>query len=61
MGPSARVGSIEKLQALHEALARFGVEAQAALDVGRSEVRRTLDGLHDALKRWQVEVQRRRD
>ena len=61
MGPSARVGSIEKLQVLHEALARFGVEAQAALDVGRSEVRRTLDGLHDALRRWQVEVQRRQE
>ena len=61
MGPSARVGSIEKLQALHEALARFGVEAQAALDAGRSEVRRALDGLHAALKHWQVEVQRRQE
>ena len=61
MGPSARVGSIEKLQALHAALARFGGEAQAALDAGRSEVRRTLDGLHDALRRWQVEVQRRQE
>ena|SRR5215469_11690872 len=61
MGPSARVGSIEKLQALHAALARFGVEAQAALDAGRSEVRRALDGLHAALKHWQVEVQRRQE
>ena len=61
MGPSARVGSIEKLQALHAALARFGVEAQAALDAGRSEIRRALDGLHDALKHWQVEVQRRQE
>ena len=61
MGPSARVGSIEKLQALHEALARFGVEAQAALDSGRSEVRHALDHLHDALRRWQVEVQRRQE
>ena len=61
MGPSARVGSIEKLQALHDALARFGVEAQAALDSGRSEVRHALDHLHDALRRWQVEVQRRQE
>jgi hypothetical protein len=61
MGPSARVGSIEKLQALHAALARFGVEAQAALDAGRSEIRRALDGLHAALKHWQVEVQRRQE
>ena len=61
MGPSARVGSIEKLQALHAALARFGVEAQSALDAGRSEVRRTIDGLHDALRRWQQEVYRRQE
>ncbi|HZY84418.1 MAG TPA: hypothetical protein VFE78_06285 [Gemmataceae bacterium] len=61
MGPSARVGSIEKLQALHDALARFAVEAQGALDAGRTAIRRALDGLHDALRRWQVEVQRRQE
>ena len=61
MGPSARVGSIEKLQVLHDALARFGVEAQAALDSGRSEVRHALDGLRDAQRRWQLEVQRRQE
>ena len=61
MNPTAQVHAIEKLSDFKDALARFGVEAQGALDTAAVEVRRTLDELHDRLTFWQAEVYRRQE
>jgi hypothetical protein len=61
MNPTAQVHAIEKLADFKDALARFGVEAQGAIDTAEVEVRRTLDELHDRLKFWQAEVYRRQE
>lgn len=61
MSQSARVESVEALDAFKTALARFGVTAQAALDTAASEIQRTLNWLHDQLKHWQAEVRRRQE
>ncbi len=59
MATSANVLSIQALQDLKAALARFGGEAQEALDAARPEIRRTLDWLSERLLHWQNEVRRR--
>src|SRR5689334_16554578 len=61
MNPTAQVHAIEKLADFKDALARFGVESQEALDTAAVEVRRTLDELQDRLKFWQAEVYRRQE
>src|SRR4051812_7152130 len=61
MNPTAQVHGIEKLATFKDALARFGVEAQEALDTAAVAIRRTLDELHDRLKFWQAEVYRRQE
>src|SRR5947209_879916 len=61
MRQSARVESVGVLDALRDALARFGVAAQGALGAAASEVQRTLDWLEGQLKHWQAQVDRRRE
>ena len=61
MNPTAQVHAIERLADFKDALARFGVDAQGALDTAALEIRRTLDELHDRLKFWQAEVYRRQE
>jgi chromosome segregation ATPase len=61
MTESAQVHSTEKLQDLHEALARFGVQACAALETAQIEIRRTLDSLEDQLRYWQGEIHSRQE
>jgi hypothetical protein len=53
MNQTAQVDSIHSLQDFHTALARFGVQARAALDSAAWEIRHTLDGLQQQLKAWQ--------
>lgn len=59
MSQSAQVYSIDLLQRLHTALARFAVDAQTALASGTAEVRRVFDDLEDRLKYWQQQVNKR--
>jgi hypothetical protein len=61
MSPSAQVHSIDLLQRLHAALARFGVDAQTALGAASAEVRRVHDTLADRLKYWQQQVNKRQE
>lgn len=61
MSQSARVHSLDALQALHNALVRFGPEAQEALGAAEIEIRRLSDYLHDQLKHWQRQVERRHE
>jgi hypothetical protein len=61
MSQSARVESVEALEAFKAALAKFGVTAQAALDTAAGEIQRTVAWLHDQLKHWQAEVRRREE
>jgi hypothetical protein len=61
MNPSARVGSIDALQTLHDALAEFGPEAQEALGAAANEIRRVLDWLCDQLTFWRRSVEKRQE
>lgn len=61
MTQSARVESTEALQALKDALAKFGVAAQGALGSADTEIQRTLDWLGDQAKFWRAQVDRRRE
>jgi hypothetical protein len=61
MSQSARVSSIEALQALHAALTRFGPEAQESLGAAEIEIRRTLDHLQAQLEYWRRQVDKRRE
>ena len=61
MSQSARVESTQALENLKDALARFGVAAQAALGSAATEIERTLSWLHEQGKFWRVEVDRRRE
>jgi hypothetical protein len=61
MNPSAHVGSIDALQALHDALATFGPEGQEALGAAEMEIRRVLDSLQVQLKNWQRQVEKRQE
>jgi hypothetical protein len=59
MGMSANVLSVQALEDLKAALARFGGEAHEALNAAQLEIRRTLDWLAERLQYWQNEVRRR--
>lgn len=61
MSQSARVESIDALANLKDALAKFGIAAQAALGSAATEIERTLAWLHEQGKFWRVEVDRRRE
>jgi hypothetical protein len=61
MTESAQVHSLELLRRLHDVLARFRVDAQAALATGTAEIRRTHDTLVDRLKYWQQQVNKRQE
>jgi hypothetical protein len=61
MNPSAKIHDVDSLRALHAALAKFGVQAQAALDSANTELRRAADFLERQLAYWQHEVQRRQE
>jgi chromosome segregation ATPase len=61
MTQSARVSSIESVQALHDALARFGPEALEALGAAEIEIRRVFDYLHEQQKHWQRQVEKRQE
>jgi hypothetical protein len=61
MSQSAQVHSIDLLERLHDALARFGVDALAALASGASEIHRVNDTLADQLKFWQQQVNKRHE
>jgi hypothetical protein len=58
MTSSARVQSVEALERLLNALAKFGPEGQEALSVAESEARRGLQTVKDRLAFWQREVHR---
>jgi len=58
MTQSARVESVEALESLRTALAKFAVAAQGALGSAASEIRRALDGLDTQLRHWQAQVVR---
>jgi hypothetical protein len=61
MNPSAQVYSIDLLKRLQAALARFGVDAGAALGVGDMEIRRVHATLEERGKFWQQQVHRRQE
>jgi len=61
MSLSARVRSVQALEELKSALARFGIEAQTALHATRQELLRTEEWLRQRLAYWQAEVQRRQE
>ncbi len=58
MTSSARVESVEALERLYNALAKFGPEGQEALATAQTEARRGLQMVKDRLAFWQREVQR---
>lgn len=59
MSNAAQVESLELLQKLKACLARFGVDAQAALGTADGEIRRVQATLDDRLKYWQQQVFKR--
>jgi hypothetical protein len=61
MSTSANVHNIDLLKRLQAALARFGVDAQAALGLGDSEIRRVRAALEERGKFWQQQVHRRQE
>jgi chromosome segregation ATPase len=61
MTQAARVTSVEALERLHEALAKFGQEGQEALATAEGEARRGLEAVQDRLAFWQREVNRRQE
>ncbi len=58
MTQSARVTSVEALERLYDALAKFGQEGQEALATAEGEARRGLETVKDRLAYWQREVNR---
>ena len=58
MNPSARVLSVEALDRLYNALARFGPEGQEALATANNEARRGLETVKDRFEFWRKEVNR---
>jgi chromosome segregation ATPase len=61
MSQSARVLSIEDIEALHAGLARFGAQGQEALARAALEIRRTVESVQDKLQTWQREVLKRQE
>src|SRR4051794_3988970 len=58
MTQSARVESVEALESLRTALAKFAVAAQGALSSAASEIQHILDELQAQLGHWQAQVTR---
>jgi chromosome segregation ATPase len=61
MNHTAKIHDVDSLRALHAALAKFGVQAQSALDSANAELRRAADFLERQQAYWQHEVQRRQE
>jgi hypothetical protein len=61
MSVSANVRSVDRLARLREALARFGVDAQAALAAADQAVRRAEQQLEERLDYWRQMVHRRQE
>ena len=61
MSSSAGVLSIERLEVLREALARFAIAGQTALGLAEMEIRRATENLEDRLRHWQHQLARRRE
>jgi hypothetical protein len=61
MNHSAKIHDVDSLRDLHAALAKFGVQAQAALDNANAEIRRAGDFLERQQAHWQQEVIRRQE
>ena len=61
MSSSAGVLSIERLELLREALARFAIAGQTALGLAEMEIRRATENLEDRLRHWQHQLARRRE
>jgi hypothetical protein len=61
MSTSAHVESLELLQRLHVALARFGADAQQALAAANLELRRVENALEERLKHWLLQVNKRQE
>ena len=61
MNHGAKLQNVDSLKELHAALAKFGVQAQTALDMANAEVRRALDFLDRQQAFWQHEVVRRQE
>jgi hypothetical protein len=58
---SAKIQDVDSLRELHAALAKFGVQAQSALDSANSEIRRALSFLERQQAFWRQEVIRRQE
>jgi chromosome segregation ATPase len=61
MSSSAGVLSIERLERLREALARFANAGQTALGLADMEIRRATENLEDRLRHWQHQLARCRE
>jgi hypothetical protein len=61
MNHGAKVHDVDSLKELYAAMAKFGVQAQAALDTANAEVRRASDFLDRQQAYWQQEVIRRQE
>lgn len=61
MNHGARIHDVASLATLHAALAKFGVQAQGALDTANGEVRRATDFLERQQAYWQQEIARRQE
>jgi hypothetical protein len=61
MNHSAKIQNVDSLMALHAALAKFGVQAQNALDNANSEIRHATAFLERQQAFWQHEVIRRQE
>jgi hypothetical protein len=61
MNHRARIHDVDSLRELHAAMAKFGVQAQAALDSAYSEIRRAVSFLERQQAYWRQEVIRRQE
>jgi hypothetical protein len=61
MNHSAKIHDVDLLRDLHAALAKFGVQAQGAIDNANAEIRRALNFLERQQAHWQHEVVRRQE
>jgi chromosome segregation ATPase len=61
MNHGAKLTDVDLLRELHAALAKFGVQAQTALDNANAEVRRASEFLERQRAYWQQEVNRRQE
>src|SRR5262245_28139709 len=61
MNHAAKIHDVDLLRDLHAALAKFGVQAQAALDNANAEIRRAEGFLDRQQAYWQHEVMRRQE